>query len=272
MSDVKRARESSDPAVLGRLLRKSESKHVRRAIAGNPSAPWELLRGLLYDYPIEVLDNPAFPLLLLADPGMFENLSVGELRGLAGARDRLGQILGWTTEPPWTELQLTLTCVVHARDQLRYSNSYKVSLAALRRHMVERQLLPDEIALHLVNDPSDQVRRALAESSKGSAVIESLLMSESNHANLASNPNLPTCYQWALASAGSNDIRLRLARNRNVSASTLEKLATDPESYVRSAVALAGATPEAVWERLCWDAAPEVQAAARRAKRPGANQ
>lgn len=271
MSDVKRARESTDAAVLGRLLRTSKSKRVRRALAQNPNASWEILRELVAEYPYDVLDNPSFPLLLLSDPGLFHNLSIGALSGLASARDRLGQILGWTDEPPWTELQATLVCMAHARRRLPFGDGYKPGLAFLRRAMVERQLLPDEIELHLVADPSEQVRKALATTSKASTVIESLLDDDVNHPNLASNQHLPTCYQWALASTGDVRIRLRLARNPGISASVLEKLAEDPETSVRGAVALATATPEATWQRLSWDLDRSVQAAARRAKRPQPN-
>lgn len=270
MSHVKRARESNDPAVLARLARDSKNQQVRRALAGNPSAPWEILRDLLVTHPREVLDNPSFPLLLLSDPGLLQRLPVGALRGLASARLQLGRILGWSETPPFTELQLTLLCVVHVRGRFPFTDRYKPALADLRRILVERQLLSDEIELYLVHDPSDDVRRALAASSKATQVIESLLDVENNHPGLATNLHLPTCYQWALASIGSPSIRLRLARNPSVSATTLEKLADDPEPSVRCAVALAAGTPVALWERLHWDPSHEVQAAARRAKRPEA--
>ena len=269
MSDVKRARTSTDPVVLGRLARESKSKHVRKALAGNPNAPWDVLCELLSTHPGEVLSNPALPLLLLSDPGLFQHLPVAALRGLAAVRDQLGQLVGWTEDPPWTELQATLACVAHARHRIPFGDRHKPSLSSLRRTLVERQLLPDDLELHLVNDPDEGVRRALARTSKAAQVIESLLADDHNHENLASNQHLPTCYQWAMAATGTRAIRLRLARNPGVSTSVLEQLAHDPDEAVRAAVALASRTPRVTWERLTWDSNPGVQTAARRARRPG---
>lgn len=271
MSDLRRARDSTDPEVLLELARSTTDKRVRRALAGNPNAPWDALRPLLATHPVEVLDNPALPLLLLSDPSLLSRLTVASLRGLSTARTRLGELLGWTEELPWTELQWTLMCVASARHRLPLSDRYQPKLSYLRRFLVERRLLPDDIELRLTADPSKEVRRALSRTSKFEQVIESLLEGETNHRALAVNPHLPTCYQWALASIGDVSIRLELARNRGVSESVLEKLASDPSVPVRAAVALAGGTSQPVWERLCWDSEPSVQAAARRASRAGAN-
>src|SRR5579884_1020077 len=56
-------------------LRRVPRRAVREAVAGNPNAPFELLRELVAEYPAEVLANPVWPWLLLEQPGLAERLT-----------------------------------------------------------------------------------------------------------------------------------------------------------------------------------------------------
>ena len=53
-----------------RALAASPSPSVRAAVAGHPNTPPELLGALGYEFPAEVLGNPALSLLRLAGPGL----------------------------------------------------------------------------------------------------------------------------------------------------------------------------------------------------------
>ena len=270
MNPVTRAQTSHDIDELVRLAR-HKSKPVRRAVAGNPNAPWELLRDLLGEYAREVIDNPALPLLLLSDPGLFHRLPLAALRGLAKVRKRLGRLLGWTEARPWTELQLTLECMAQAGRRLPFSPRFRPPLWVIRQSLVQHRALPEALELRLLGDSSEAVVRALAESSHTPTVIEALLDTPKRHALLAGNPYLPTCYQWALAHDSDVQVRRALARNTGLAMEVRQVLARDRDAFVRQAIARSIQGPAEQWRELCWDDDGGVQRVARASLSPASD-
>ncbi len=69
------AENPATPAAALWRLRRAPNRAVRAAVAGNANAPFELLHALVADYPVEVLENPVWPWLLLEQPGLAEKLT-----------------------------------------------------------------------------------------------------------------------------------------------------------------------------------------------------
>jgi hypothetical protein len=78
------ANPSIDDAVIQVLL-KRRSGNISKALASNPSTPFEHLAPLAKTHPEQVLANPAFELMLAADPSCIEAISEESLVRLAKA-------------------------------------------------------------------------------------------------------------------------------------------------------------------------------------------
>jgi len=263
MTDNKLARESHDAAVLARLARDGGTR-IQRLVARNPSTPWEVLSDLLATVAKDVIENPSLPLLLLADPGLFQRLHGKALMGLANVHRRLGEILGWTPDPPFTELQLTLKCIDVTRENLVIHRRYHRTLGDVRLSLVQRRALPAAMEVHLARDPDERIREFLAHRTKNHEIMELLLDDPQRHRALALNTHLHDAMQWALASSGARPIRESLALHSSASGELLTHLAGDGDAAVRAAVARNGRTPDQVRKKLAWDTEPQVSAAARR--------
>lgn len=262
MSDSKLARESHDPAVLARLGRDGSAR-IKRLVARNPSAPWEVLRELLAHYSEHVIENPSLPLLLMADPGLFQRMLNESLVGLARVHRRLGELLGWTEEPPWTELQLTLRCIAAAGDKGSSRGRYRQRLGDVRLSLVQRVTLPLDIQALLVRDPDRRVRDGLATRTRSHEIQEALIDDPERHPALVRNDHLHAAMKWALAQSGAAAIRMYLASHAKSSKELLAHLAGDDEFEVRSAVARNRETPDAIRKKLAWDGDRRVCIAAR---------
>ena len=70
------------PADLLHELSHSDDKTVRKACTSNANTPVEALLKLGAQFPEQLLENPVFDLLLLAHPGMFEDLPTSTLNSL----------------------------------------------------------------------------------------------------------------------------------------------------------------------------------------------
>ena len=70
------------PAELLLELSHSDDKAVRKACASNANTPMEALLKLGAQFPEQLLENPVFDLLLLAHPGLFEELPTSTLNSL----------------------------------------------------------------------------------------------------------------------------------------------------------------------------------------------
>ena len=70
------------PADLLQELSHSDDKTVRKACTSNANTPMEALLKLGAQFPEQLLENPVFDLLLLAHPGLFEELPTSTLNSL----------------------------------------------------------------------------------------------------------------------------------------------------------------------------------------------
>ena len=78
------ANPSIDESVIQELL-KRRSSQVSKALASNPSTPFEHLAALATKHPEQVLANPAFELMLAADPSCIEGINEESLARIAKA-------------------------------------------------------------------------------------------------------------------------------------------------------------------------------------------
>ncbi len=67
------ANPETAPEIL-RELSQSDDRTIRQAVAGNPNVPIEVLWGLVEDFLHEIVANPLFELITLADPNWFLNI------------------------------------------------------------------------------------------------------------------------------------------------------------------------------------------------------
>jgi hypothetical protein len=135
------AQEAADPntppARLAELAAKGRRRATRAAVARNPSTPLDIILRLLEVAPGDVLENPAFPLLLLERPGLFQELSTAAYRALLAL-----------PEPP------TAAFLAAGR---------RVDLVT-QEAVFQHPRLPAEAVAELARDPQDQVRSAAAAS------------------------------------------------------------------------------------------------------------
>ena len=76
------AANPSAPAELLLELSRREEKAVRKACTSHANTPVEALLKLGAQFPEQLLENPVFDLLLLAHPGLFEELPTSTLNSL----------------------------------------------------------------------------------------------------------------------------------------------------------------------------------------------
>jgi hypothetical protein len=61
------------------LLSNSFDSVTRKSVAANPNTPSAVICSFLKDYPNEVINNPMFPLILLGEPQLLQEISTQEL-------------------------------------------------------------------------------------------------------------------------------------------------------------------------------------------------
>lgn len=89
--------ESIPPERLKELVR-SGSDAVKAAIAAHPSAPREALLALVDRYPTQVLTNPVWALMFLAEPSLYARLPRSALQAIAGCAACPRSFLVWIFE------------------------------------------------------------------------------------------------------------------------------------------------------------------------------
>ena len=64
----KLAQDENTASELLTELAKSEDKLTRQYVAANPNTPIEVLLSICFEFPVEVINNPIIPLLILENP------------------------------------------------------------------------------------------------------------------------------------------------------------------------------------------------------------
>ncbi len=83
------------PAELLLELSHSDDKAVRKACTSNANTPVEALLKLGAQFPVQLLENPVFDLLLLAHPGLFEELPTSTLNSLLKRDQVPAELIRW---------------------------------------------------------------------------------------------------------------------------------------------------------------------------------
>ena len=102
--DIKQARqlaqdETISPEVLAQLA-KNKDDRTRKAVAANPNTPIETLLSICFEFPVEVINNPIIPLLILENPNCLTSkvecsLDFNEIKKLTDIEIKR---LSWTKE------------------------------------------------------------------------------------------------------------------------------------------------------------------------------
>src|SRR5687767_13931950 len=112
------------PAKLDKLF-KSKDPEVLASLAKNPNTPRDTLLALAEKFPVEFLENPALPILLLETPNL---LSMASL-------DTWAALLSLPTAPDWV-----------AQSMLSHPQDY------VRQSIAQRKEIPPELLAMLALD------------------------------------------------------------------------------------------------------------------------
>lgn len=201
-------REAADPSTpAARLAELGEHTFpiIRQAVASNPSAPEATLRKLLPGFPLAVLDNAAWPLLVLTDPSLAEK---GE------------QLLATVTRSEATMHRLAENAALHPHlitnpaltgpilGRLASSTEYTI-----RRGVAAHPRCPEETLLELARRGSDEAMSRLLDRPIGTTLLP----------ELEHHP--------------SEVIRYKVVRHPDATPSALSVLAQDRSYLIRGLVA-----------------------------------
>lgn len=142
-------------------LAQSPDPAVRAAVARHPNTPAPVLAELGAEFPAEVLNNPALPLLRLAEPGLVSRWPARTLEVLAAAPNA----------PDW----LLLLAAGHEKIDVQLAAVTRHNLPAealrsltgsafwtIREYVARKPDLPPELLLRLAHDRDYGVRLTLA--------------------------------------------------------------------------------------------------------------
>ena len=221
-------------------------RELRRAVAGNPNAPRELLYKLGADCPEAFLANPALLLFLLEDPNLSERMPLATLRVLARYE--------------------TLPVAMIAGAARRGDFQIEQALAA-------NPQTPASVLQDLADRPADCVREAarLHITLAGELPADTDWRDRAYQATVASlqqgrteallRPYVPMLLLDWLSACQAPILREAVAKNSIAPPHLLARLAADPVLQVRKAVAGHPAAPPTVLINLSRDGHPDLLAA-----------
>jgi hypothetical protein len=257
------AANPSAPAALLLELSHSDDKAVRKACTTNANTPVEALLKLGSQFPEQLLENPVFDLLILAHPGLFEELPTATLNSLL-KRDQVPvELIRWawkhrgestlhsllinpnTPEDVVAELckakdpEIRMAAALHCSRKLPgWARAIKGSLDLEKDQRVHDRLVFDstqqwkEIVSQLL-DLSDQELRERCVS----------LMTAADAESVAENFLTPAEVLILLAKDQDTNVRKVVAWNSRTPAEALTLLASDQDQEVRETVACNSHTP-----------------------------
>ena len=100
--DIEQARklaqdENTASEILTELAN-SEDKLTRQYVAANPNTPIEVLLSICFEFPVEVINNPIIPLLILENPDCLTCELTLDFNKVKQLTDIELKRLGWTKE------------------------------------------------------------------------------------------------------------------------------------------------------------------------------
>ncbi|MCU0659724.1 MAG: hypothetical protein MUF64_31995 [Polyangiaceae bacterium] len=148
---------ATTPETLKALL-SSTDPEVRRALAGNPGAPWGVLLPLIPEFPDTVWSNLALDLLLLEQPGLLARLPGAAALALASSRGMPGRLAPFLAEHRGSKVLAALgKNPVTPRELLEGKLRREVPLMVAQNPSISPGLLRE-----FLGEMSDELRRAAA--------------------------------------------------------------------------------------------------------------
>lgn len=255
-------------------LSHSDDKAVRKACTSNANTPVEALLKLGGQFPEQLLENPVFDLLLLAHPGLFEDLPTATLNSLL-KRDQVPVgLIRWAWkhrgESTLQSLLMNPNTPADVVEELCQSKDLEVRMAAELHCSRELPrwgcMINDSLDLDVAHELlHDQL--VFGDTQKWNEIIDTLvdhgdpqlrrrltpLMPVSRKAELAGNCS--TSVEFLLVFARDTDacIRRSVAKNSRTPAKALAMLAIDPDALIRMGLAGNFETPTKVLVQLAQD-------------------
>lgn len=149
------------PAAELTRLSHSPDPAVRAAVAGHPNTPAPVLAELGAEFPAEVLNNPALPLLRLAEPGLLKPWPARTLEVLAAAPDAPDWLLLLAAQHEKIDVQLAaVTRAALPPEALR--SLVGSAFWTIREYVARKPELPPDLLSRLAYDRDYGVRLTLA--------------------------------------------------------------------------------------------------------------
>ena len=251
LEDGERRLLASDPATPDETLRQLSARweafKVGAELALNPNTPWETLRTLLREFPQQVMNNPALPLLLLENARLFDDVDNVALERLLRYENCPSAALAAAIARSAPQLRQA------ARDHVRSAGEAVADWAAeAEPRLASWKLLNGGLPSTL---PGEAIPAWIFELF---AHCPSIFARE----QVAYYPELPAAVLEHLGHDKALEVRAAVARHPHTPYALLELLADDSSPRVRRSLMRNPALTETLWRLLVQDSDTTVRCAA----------
>lgn len=247
----------SAPANLLEIFSEDQDVQVRQAVAGNPNAPWRTLQRLAREFPHVFLHNPAGPLQMVAHS---EQISIYDEFWNAVLRATVIPPLWWNwlqSHPYLNTSQAVCLHVQYAGEAASFTGTPQevdedtlLTLAELLSVAVHQGIpLPALASKNLAGQSAGMDEHIVREHFQWLAQHTSHYIREM----VALNPHMPRELLLILAQDQDWSVRMAVASNPQTPPEILQTLAHDQEANVRAYVASHEQTPGEVLQTLAHD-------------------
>lgn len=246
------AQNPTTPPEVLRKLSESSDFTTRSHVTANPNTPTEVLLNLGAQFPLQLLDNPIFSLLLLENPNLGEQIPLNTLVSLLKCETVPVFFLERAANHSNRQVLLAVAMNLHTStpvlEKLIQSRDAQVAEAArlhvnIAGEMNEGWDEAAQKACKVFGNIYPAQREYLEEFVKRSLIPEFILEQLARHQDqsirefVASNPNTPVPLLKQLAQDKDIDVRRCVARNPNTPLKLLKQLTQDEDNYVRLCIA-----------------------------------
>ena len=238
------AKNANTAADLLRDLGSSSDYVIRHNVAGNPNTPTDVLWQLGMEFPLQLLQNPVFTLLLLENPNLVTDIPLITLLALLKLDEVSSEFLGLAAIHDDVEVLLTIAM-----------NPKTPKKVLQRLNQVQNIEVAEAAGLHV---------SLTGEMQQGWNQAAIMAMQTTN----LPRDRQSEIYLWAIGAVPEYllkmldaEVRLHIAESLHTSEQILTILATDSYSKVRACVAQNPQTPINVVEGLMGDVSDTVREA-----------